>query len=102
MKSKSIKANLTSRPTKDLPPALAKKLTPWFPATAKPARKGVYQVATCREDKRQRWLSYWDGEGFRWYGLDVDYAFKYRDRLGCGGDTKEWRGIASDPAKASA
>lgn len=95
---KTMKANLTSRPTKDLPPARAKTptLTPWFSRDVAPVRAGVYQ----RKYGSGVAYSRWDGKLWRAGSYEFDLAKKrkeasYQPRL-------PWRGLASDPAKASA
>ena len=61
---------------------MSKKFTPWFPASMKPVRTGLYDVKQCGLRSKANW----DGKGWtgtRWLVKEV------------WGDT--WRGLASDP-----
>lgn len=69
------------------------KLTPWFPASVKPVRAGVYEV---RMDGPP-WYRYWDG--VHWY------AGHCTSELACAlphvsleeTPTEPWRGLAEEP-----
>jgi len=53
------------------------KLTPWYPASTKPVRKGVYQVNASIFVECE-WYSYWNGSSFCWLSLDADVASAMR------------------------
>ena len=62
-------------------------LTPWYPATTKPVRPGVYLVRTEMEWPRET-MNLWTGE--KWVSLDgiVNLQFLF---------DAHWRGLAFDP-----
>ena len=96
-------ANLTSRPTKDLPPALEKRpaLTPWFPASLKPARIGLYRVKWRRLGEGPAEWCWWNGSRWAWsYGTTKD-ALSDKETEGAH-QHKLWRGLASNPARSKA
>jgi hypothetical protein len=47
------------------------KMTKWFPAHIKPARKGVYEVRTPNKGNK---YCYWDKRGWRLCCDRIDYA----------------------------
>jgi hypothetical protein len=66
------------------------KLTPWFRATVKPARPGVYRVrAACP------WYRFWDGS--KWFvGASTPRdAAAYMPRRRA--EAADWRGLAQPP-----
>ena len=67
------------------------KLTPWYPASVKPVRKGVYQVRVFPHfDGWRRW------EGGRWMATSADRQIaEASTRPGC--VKVEWRGLAEPP-----
>ena len=71
-----------------------KLLTPWFPASVKPAHKGVYPTAF---GVAFTGYTYWSGAG--WANQCCTPEAAWRDRQFTGGATqnKRWRGLASDP-----
>lgn len=70
------------------------KLTPAFPASVEPVRKGIY---LCRW-RHGEWYSLWDGE-WHWGGNSPKNA--YRNSPIRGGDVlTSWRGLAADPLLA--
>lgn len=75
---------------------MSKELAPWFPASVKPVRKGVYNIHD-RLDADDRWFSYWDGKRFNWLSLSQDGAFQMRAHRGAGSNTVQWRGLAKKP-----
>jgi hypothetical protein len=85
---------------------MSKKLTPWFPISAKPARKGVYNVSCQTENQSGNWYSYWDGVMFYTFaGVDYNPPNRViaiaaaRGRRGDDMDAqpKSWRGLAKKP-----
>jgi hypothetical protein len=62
-------------------------LTPWYPATTKPVRPGVYLVRTEMAWPRET-MNLWTGE--KWVSLDgiVNLQFLF---------DAHWRGLAFDP-----
>jgi hypothetical protein len=97
---KSLKANLTARPGQSTQAAPAKSpaLTPWYPASVKPARKGVYIASVGRTHHFYR---YWTGSSWLYGSYDLEGAspdlpvWPYQSSI-------YWRGLASDPAKDAA
>jgi hypothetical protein len=78
----------------------AAKLTPWFPAEAKPARPGVYEkdFMDYPGDFSRREFQYWDGA--RWHyghGTPEETAADART-LGIEPTPRRWRGLAADPS----
>lgn len=73
-----------------------KKLTPWFPASVKPARNGVYEVEG-PEDLGRNYFSYFDGE--RWHGqwFTPERARAKAPGIGIGLQSDKWRGLAQEP-----
>lgn len=72
------------------------KLTPWFPHSIKPVRKGVYQAdfATCRVSDPIPWYAYFDGAEWGWMCLNVEDAVNdYRHNSTHRHVRLEWRGI---------
>ena len=61
--------------------------TPWFSATTKPARPGLYLVSF-EINKQQDGLLRWDGK--RWWYRDI--AISHR--------AFSWAGLAFDPSRA--
>lgn len=79
-----------------------KDLTPWFPASVKPARKGVYEV----DSTSDRAFSYWNGTRFGWrtwmfnhisIESAVSDAFCMRHAETCLAERERWRGLNKDP-----
>jgi hypothetical protein len=73
------------------------KLTPWFPASVKPARDGVYEVRGTSFDERN--FRRWNGSGWgSTFGApsvicQQDESVLYRH----GEDMTGWRGLAEQP-----
>lgn len=71
-------------------------LTPWFPASVKPVRIGLYRV-------RVEWLDavewcWWCGEGWGWaYPTKRDAAAKEWRTTEGATQAKLWRGLAEKP-----
>lgn len=68
------------------------RLTPWFPASTKPVRVGVYETRTARSYGPDilKGFSYWDG--WRWY------VATRAPQSACGYNvslyqSRQWRGI---------
>lgn len=74
------------------------KLTDWFPAGSRPARKGVYNT-------RSNWggappeggYQYWNGKRFMCTCDDPAMAYRFRTSRSSY-PLAEWRGLASDPS----
>ena len=70
------------------------KLTPWFPASAEPARVGVYE-----KQFECKGYQFWDGK--RWhYGSDTPERTRKEwlaSKDGAIPNARRWRGLASDP-----
>jgi hypothetical protein len=75
------------------------KHTPWFPASVKPVRAGVYEV---KEGRLPVWYRYWDGQF--WYAggpspwsarnwILMPIGVKEAGRL----LAAPWRGLAEEP-----
>lgn len=68
------------------------KLTPWFPADAKPARIGVYQrLFDCHER-----YALWNGESWRFAAGSAAEAHSYA-RHPTTSRELPWRGLAEQP-----
>jgi hypothetical protein len=73
---------------------VAQKLTPWFPGSVKPTRKGVYE----RKATHEQWFVYsrWDGKHWHLNSLSLKAANQavrhssYQCAL-------LWRGVAAKP-----
>lgn len=67
------------------------KLTPWFPATVKPVRAGVYRTRPESSTSQIICYSYWSG---RKWGF---YKYTKRHAISAMGESpvqnKEWRGV---------
>lgn len=73
------------------------KLTPWFPADVKPARKGVYQVSDCFWADRVGY-AYWNGRRFGFRAADdPSMAHLHRNSLTLFPERTSWRGLAENP-----
>jgi hypothetical protein len=72
------------------------KLTPWFPASVKPARVGVYNVDTLELGDIYR---YWDGRHWSFFGLSPDGAMTQHahGNIFTNGRLFPWRGLAEKP-----
>lgn len=70
----------------------APKLTPWFPASVKPVRAGVYWTRLLGDGSRGGY-SFWNG---RYWGNELD-TIENAKRYGGIGLSKEWRGLAERP-----
>ena len=75
------------------------KTTPWFPATAKPARKGWYEVRSYPKLHRNHRFNlnlspfrYWDGKVWRIGGPDEKWALDIVSIFGRH-YTHQWRGL---------
>jgi hypothetical protein len=71
-----------------------KKLTPWFPGSVKPTRKGVYK----RDDSGLGFLpySFWNGSYWGWSRGTARQAQSAK-AWKSSAQTLPWRGLASDP-----
>ena len=76
------------------------ELTPWFPKTVKPARKGVYQIKRTTGLCRGWTLyAYFDGKVFGWYLPSKEDAIDHYMRGDRHAKTFPWRGLANNPNK---
>ena len=78
----------------DRPPP---KLTPWFPGSVKPVRKGVYMLRS--GTGRVVGYQYWNGKHWGYWCDTVEEAAASK---GCGYAATEfqndaWRGLAQEP-----
>ena len=77
------------------------KLTPWFPASVKPARPGVYNVSCREREQTGRWYGRFDGR--KWYGSwgnspDDRVMYPYPQWTSTAdGTPATWRGLAEKP-----
>lgn len=76
-----------------------KKLTPWFSSSVKPARDGVYIVASSHGGS-SRYYSYFDSDG--WHGGWWSAQKASENRWWLDGSTRVWRGLASNPLATEA
>lgn len=67
-----------------------KRLTPWFPSSAKPARLGYYETRM-RGHTRFR---FWDGERWMYHGEMLTFPSVFNKSV-----NGKWRGLADDPGK---
>lgn len=71
------------------------KLTPWFPASVKPARVGVYEKRTSGHHATQ-WAG-WDGRVWNVLCLTPEEAAAEMDGHPTCFPDDEWRGLAEEP-----
>lgn len=64
------------------------KLTPWYPASVKPVRPGVYEVHFDRDCA----ISFKRWTGRRWVWLEIALRSDFGRKPG-----DKWRGLAQDP-----
>lgn len=73
------------------------KLTPWFPASVKPVREGVYEVRSPMWGTDETCHSYWNGEFFNYissaHERSIGIAFDERHLSGAGDTVTQWRGL---------
>lgn len=70
-------------------------ITPWFPVSTPPIRKGVYNVSCRKSNQSGDWYSFWDGVAFNWFTTSVDKAkIEYDAGMRVSSITLSWRGIA--------
>jgi hypothetical protein len=67
-------------------------LTDWFPGSAKPARKGVYQREYTYGKAKLPSYCYWDGKQWHAGGLTVDAAVR-NVPLDAPNQSLPWRGV---------
>jgi hypothetical protein len=68
------------------------KLTPWFPANAKPVRVGVYEI---KKDGMPAWYRRWDGK--YWYLGDINPETAAQENIVLGSSMpRPWRGLAEE------
>lgn len=67
------------------------KLTPWFPASVKPVRVGVYRVES------GGWYAYWNGRKFGWRDLTPSKAYANRNEATLCTKLASWCGLAEKP-----
>jgi hypothetical protein len=72
------------------------KLTPWFATSTKPVHAGVYRTRIPHIDGNTPGFSKWDGNQWGNERRSIELAECDPDR---GYQSKEWRGLASDPSK---
>ena len=68
------------------------ELTPWFPASVKPARNGFYQVMMVAS---AAW-SYWDGLKWGFACWSKKDAIRHKHKESPTQD-KQWRGLSKKP-----
>lgn len=75
------------------------KLTEWYPAHIKPARKGFYQIYLEGVPREKSWFSYWDGNNFSYAADTIERTKNYwlGDNERFFHSQKEWRGLAEKP-----
>ena len=80
------------------------ELTPWFPDTVKPVRKGVYLIKEGGLCEGMTLYSYFDGEKWGWFSKYMEDALS--EYMGSGDFTNDglyeglvWRGLANNPNK---
>jgi hypothetical protein len=69
------------------------KLTPWFPASVKPVRAGVYQS----KEPFLTWYRYWDGEYWCSGGTTPIAAKRHANMRFDETPPEPWRGLAEEP-----
>jgi len=74
---------------------MSANLTPWFPSKIKPEHEGVYETKQYDADSNIGY-QYWNGYTWRFYGYDVDDAFRCRGQKS-GWQSPQWRGLAEKP-----
>lgn len=67
-------------------------LSPWFPASIKPVRSGVYEVSS---DIPGEWYSWWDGRRFNSAWSSVERAEMHKC-FGSHDRVVRWRGLAQE------
>lgn len=73
---------------------MSKKLTPWFPETVKPARKGVYETEIAGRSPL-RGYSLWTGKNWSDTCACVETAAANKTH---GWPSKKWRGLTKEAA----
>lgn len=73
------------------------RLTPWFPASTKPKRVGVYKRRLANGKAR---YSFWNGHGWGLYCTTPKYAFSWRT-VASSYQALPWCGLAT-PTKTTA
>jgi len=71
---------------------MSRRLTPWFPASTKPARIGVYEV----DVGRHLWWRFWDGKNWRNGATTAEKAARSESIL-LSYWKAPWRGLARKP-----
>lgn len=74
------------------------KLTPWFHASVKPTRHGVYQVCCLAWPNGSDEYAYFGIAGWGWAHNTPKAANRYRKVAGAT-QAKSWRGLASEDGK---
>lgn len=70
-------------------------LTPWFPKTVKPTRKGIYELQEA--DWGSPCFAYWNGSKFGFRSSSTSRAYANRDSATCFPALARWRGMAEKP-----
>jgi hypothetical protein len=75
---------------------IKQKVTPWFPGTVKPARRGVYERDWL--DGGPNWFSYWNGKKWGSGDNDAEGAAQHENTDVISDHQKlPWRGLAQPP-----
>jgi hypothetical protein len=76
---------------------MSKKLTPWFPASVKPVREGVYQ----RDWSSRPGYALWSEGVWHWTSWVSAAEAAVESGISRATAAIRWRGLASDPGSTS-